>query len=88
MHWEMKSPQLNGVGRAMGLKPASRLADEATNQGFFPLLESLKGLFGALSFSCYHLHGLLAPLCATETIAQNIASLYHREQASLIHNPL
>jgi hypothetical protein len=88
MHWERKSLPIEWGWAGRGTKTSIRLADQATNQGFFPLLESLKGLFGALSFSCYYLHGLLAPLCATETIAQNIASLYHREQASLIHNPL
>jgi len=83
----MKSPQLDGLGRAVGLKLASDSRIKSPT-GVFSLLESLKDFFGALSFSCYYLHGLLAPLCATEMIARNIASLYQREQASLIYNPL
>ena len=63
--------------KAMGLKPASDSRIMPPTR-VFQLLESLKALFGASSFSCYYLHGLLAPLCVTETIARNVASLYQR----------
>jgi hypothetical protein len=72
--------------KAMGLKPASDSRIKPPTR-VFQLLESLKALFGAPSFSCYYLHGLLAPLCVTETIARNIASPYYRGTSFIDSQP-
>ena len=76
-----------GLARPLGTKPASdsRISPPTRN---FSLLGSLKISLQLPLFLVIISMGLLVSLCATETIARNIASLYHWGTASLIHNPL